>query len=71
MNQAVPAGAVVESREQVRILLEEGGLRGRTVRDEIEAETDRIYFAPWPPLAATDVRWLRTILAAVIAGLPT
>jgi uncharacterized protein YjbI with pentapeptide repeats len=33
VSQAVPAGAVVETREQVRILLEEGGLRGRVVRD--------------------------------------
>lgn len=41
---------------------------GQTVRDAIEAETDRTYFAPWPPDA--DIIWLRDTLTAVIAGLP-
>lgn len=30
--------------------------RGRSVRDAIEQETDRVYFAPWPELDATWVR---------------
>lgn len=41
---------------------------GRTVRETLEGETDRVYFAPWPPDA--DVVWLRDTLAAVIAALP-
>ncbi len=40
---------------------------GRTIRDAIEAETDRVCFAPWP--ADTDAHWLRTTLATVIAQL--
>lgn len=44
--------------------------RGRAVRDGVEAETDRVSFAPWPPLTAADIRWLRTTLEAVIASLP-
>lgn len=44
--------------------------RGQTTRDAVEAETDRIYFAPWPPFAEMEVRWLRDTLAAVITGLP-
>lgn len=43
--------------------------RGQAIRDAIEAETNRIYFAPWPPLTAADARWLRTTIEAVIAGL--
>lgn len=41
---------------------------GRMVRETLEQETDRIYFAPWP--AEVDAAWLRDILAAVIAALP-
>jgi hypothetical protein len=44
--------------------------RGQTTRDAIEAETDRVYFAPWPPLVPADVAWLRDTLQAVIVGLP-
>jgi hypothetical protein len=43
--------------------------RGRTIRDAIEAETDRIYFAPWPPYTAEEIHWLRTTMGAVITGL--
>jgi hypothetical protein len=45
--------------------------QGRAIRDAIERETDRIYFTPWPPLTAADVRWLRTTMAALVAGLPS
>jgi hypothetical protein len=43
---------------------------GTETRERIEAETDRRYFAPWPPLKHADLAQLRTTLAAVIAGLP-
>ena len=35
---------------------------GRAIRDAIEAETDRVYFAPWPPLAPDDVAFLHETL---------
>jgi len=44
---------------------------GNAMRNHIEAETDRIYFAPWPPLAPQECAWLRMALEAVIAGLPS
>lgn len=44
---------------------------GEETRDRIEAETDRLSFAPWPPLSRADLARLRTTLAAVIAGLPS
>jgi len=44
---------------------------GEQTRDRIEAETDRVYFAPWPPLSPDEGTWLRATLAAVIAALPT
>ncbi len=36
--------------------------RGRDVRNAIERETDRVYFAPWPEI---DVEWVRDQLEAV------
>lgn len=44
---------------------------GNVIRNHIEAETDRISFAPWPPLAPEEFAWLRMTLEAVIAGLPS
>ena len=44
---------------------------GAEVRERIEAETDRISFTSWPPLAHADLAWLRTTLEAVITGLPS
>ena len=29
--------------------------RGQSTRDAIEAETDRLYLAPWPPLSPTEI----------------
>lgn len=43
--------------------------RGRIIRDDIEAETDRAYFAPWS--ATADAHWLRTTLRAVVERLAT
>jgi len=40
--------------------------RGRDVRDAIERETDRVYFAPWPKI---DAGWVRDRLEAVAAAL--
>ena len=40
--------------------------RGREVRDAIETETDRVYFAPWPAL---DAEWVRGRLETLVAGL--
>lgn len=40
--------------------------RGRRVRDAIERETDRVYFAPWPAL---DAGWVRGRLEALVAAL--
>ena len=40
--------------------------RGREVRDEIERETNRMYFAPWPDI---DAGWVRERLEALTANL--
>ena len=56
------------SREGDALVLTE---YGQAIRDSIESETDRVYFAPWPPLTAADAHWLRTTMEAVIAGLST
>ena len=39
---------------------------GRDVRDAIERETDRVYFAPWPEM---DAEWVRGRLEALAASL--
>ena len=39
---------------------------GREVRDAIERETDRVYFAPWPVI---DAGWVRGRLEALAAAL--
>ncbi len=66
----------VESLVTARLLARDDALlrltpEGSTTRNHIEAETDRIYFAPWPPLAPEEAAWLRVTLEAVIAGLPS
>lgn len=43
--------------------------RGRATREAIEAETDRIYFTPWPPLSDEEVATMTATLRRVIAGL--
>jgi hypothetical protein len=42
---------------------------GALVRDDIERETDRIYFAPWP-LTLEEAEWLRDHLRQLVAHLP-
>jgi hypothetical protein len=39
--------------------------RGRNVRDEIERETDRVYFAPWPEI---DIEWVCAQLEMMVKG---
>lgn len=48
--------------EGERITLTEAG---QQVRSCIEEETDRIYFAPWPPLTQEDLDWLYSSLKLV------
>jgi hypothetical protein len=54
------AGYVLVEGE--RITLTESG---QQVRTHIEEETDRIYFAPWPPLTLEDLDWLYSSLKLV------
>ena len=42
---------------------------GALVRDDIERETDRIYFAPWP-LSLEEAEWLRDRLRQLVDHLP-
>ncbi|HEX8221570.1 MAG TPA: hypothetical protein VF914_20445 [Chloroflexia bacterium] len=42
---------------------------GALVRDDIERETDRIYFAPWP-LSLGEAEWLRDHLRQLVSHLP-
>jgi hypothetical protein len=42
---------------------------GTTVRERIEAETDRYFFAPWPDGAAAEAGWLVDRLSAVNTAL--
>jgi hypothetical protein len=39
--------------------------QGRVTRDWIEAETNRMYFAPWPPLELSEIAWLREAFQTV------
>jgi helix-turn-helix protein len=44
---------------------------GQQVRTRIEEETDRIYYAPWPPLTPEDLNWLYSSLKKVCDALST
>lgn len=44
--------------------------QGREIRDQIEAETDGVYFATWQQLTPEDLRWMRETLQAAIDRLP-
>jgi hypothetical protein len=65
-DQLVAGGYVSRDGDMLTLTAE-----GQAIRDAIERETDRLYFTPWPPLTVTDGRWLRTTMAALIAGLPS
>jgi hypothetical protein len=43
---------------------------GRAARDAIEAETDRVYFAPWVGLAPGEAAWMHDTFRALCEGLP-
>jgi hypothetical protein len=57
-------GYVVADGERLRLTA-----LGRSTRDAIETETDRLYFTPWPPLSQTEVDWIVTSLQSVCEGL--
>ncbi|HEY0734447.1 MAG TPA: hypothetical protein VGD69_06050 [Herpetosiphonaceae bacterium] len=44
--------------------------QGREIRDQIEAETDRVYFATWQQLTPGDLAWLHETLHTLIDRLP-
>jgi DNA-binding MarR family transcriptional regulator len=44
--------------------------RGRRIRNAIEAETDRLYFLPWPPLSDAEISWMINTLRRLIDKLP-
>ena len=43
--------------------------RGRTERDRIEDETDRLFFSPWPDELGDEGAWIRDRLAEVVAAI--
>jgi DNA-binding MarR family transcriptional regulator len=44
--------------------------KGALARDDIERETDRIYFNPWPPFGLNEVAWVRDKLREINERLP-
>lgn len=64
--QSLERAGYLERADAERLVLTE---RGRATRDAIEAETDRIYFTPWPPLPDDEIGWMVAALQRVIAGL--
>lgn len=42
---------------------------GKRTREQVEAATDRYFFAPWPDAVGAEASWLEDRLAAVNAGL--
>lgn len=44
---------------------------GQQVRTRIEEETDRIYYAPWPPLTPEELNWLYSSFKKVCDALST
>ncbi len=60
--------------ERGYVLVEGEALRlkpaGQAIRDVIEAETDRIYFTPWPARAPDEVAWLCETFQALCERLP-
>jgi len=43
--------------------------KGTAVRERIEADTDRYFFAPWPDAVGTHAVWIADRLTAVNAAL--
>lgn len=45
--------------------------KGVMEREDIERDTDHIYFAPWPDFTVEEASWLRDKLRELVANLPT
>lgn len=60
VNELAQSGYIQRDGERLTITA-----RGQQTRDEIERETDRVYFAPWPPI---DAPWVRDQIQALIDG---
>jgi hypothetical protein len=58
-------GALARDGEALRLTSQ-----GRAARDAIEAETDRVYFAPWPPFGPAEVAWLHDAFLTAYERLP-
>jgi len=74
-QEAETVAAIVEElTEQGYLEIRQGMLQptraGYNVREEIEANTDELYFARWPHLAGETVTWLHDALSRLIAALP-
>jgi hypothetical protein len=53
IQELTQAGYITSANEQLALTT-----HGQEVRDAIEAETDRIFFAPWEPVADDKVVWI-------------
>jgi hypothetical protein len=63
IRQLAQSGCISASGDHVELTRQ-----GQQIRDQIEAETDRIFFASWDQLAASDVLWLAEQTSAVSAS---
>ena len=63
IGHLVQSGYISASSDQVELTLQ-----GQQIRDQIEAETDRIFFASWDQMADSDVIWLAEQINAVCAS---
>lgn len=59
-------GYIIASGDHIELTLQ-----GQQIRDQIEVETDHIFFAFWEQMAAHDVLWLAEQVNAVCASLRT
>ena len=58
----VAAGYISQHGDTLRLTV-----AGRSARTAIEAETDRVYFAPWPTPTGDADHWLRMTLGSIAA----
>ena len=69
------AAIVEELTEQGYLEIRQGVLQptraGYNVREEIESNTDELYFAQWPHLDGETIAWLHDTLGRLIAALPS
>ena len=68
------AAVVEELMEQGYVEIRLGSLQptraGYNVREQIESDTDEIYFDQWPDLDSATITWLHETLGRLIAALP-